>query len=95
MERFWLKATEMGMLVHPVGAAIFMGIHGNWDASGILSKAEHDEAKAILDDLAHLIGIQGAHPLFMMRMGRAGEPTARSLRLPLSAMFHSTASIPA
>lgn len=95
VERFWLQATQLGMLAHPVGAAIFMGIHGNWDTAGILSATEHAEAKGILQDLTTLIGVKGAHPLFMMRLGRAGEPTARSLRLPLSAMFHSTATEPA
>lgn len=95
VERFWLQVTELGMIAHPVGAAIFMGIHGNWDTAGMLSPSEHTEAKAILQDLAGLVSATGSHPLFMMRLGRAGEPTARSLRLPLSTMFHSTAPVPA
>lgn len=93
VERFWLKATEMGMLAHPVGAAIFMGIHGNWDSAGILNTSEHTEAKEILHSLIKVAGIRGAHPLFMMRLGRAEAPTARSLRLPLATMFHSTTPV--
>ena len=90
VERFWLKASTMGISAHPVGAPIFMGIHGNWDKDGILSTAEHQEAGAILQDLVRIIGAKGSHPLFMLRLGRAGEPTARSLRRPLTDMFHST-----
>ncbi|MEO8588339.1 MAG: Rv1355c family protein [Flavobacteriales bacterium] len=90
VERFWLKASALGISAHPVGAPIFMGIHRNWDKDGILSAKEHEEAGAILKDLIKIIGVNGAYPLFMMRLGRAGEPTARSLRRPLTEMFHTT-----
>jgi len=89
MERFWLKATAMGLLAHPVGAPIFMGIHGRWDRTGILTPEEHLEAEVILTELAMAIGAGEHTPFFMLRLGTAGEPTARSLRLPLDAVFHT------
>lgn len=89
MQRLWLRTSALGILAHPVGAPVFMGIHGLWDTSGILSKEEHREAEGILDELKAILDIKGS-PFFMMRLGRAGEPTARSLRLPLSSMFHSS-----
>ncbi len=92
MQRFWLKASSLGLLAHPVGAPIFMGIHGLWDKDGILSAEEHKEAGAILDEFAGIIGAGAARPFFMLRLGRAGEPTARSLRLPISELFHSVSS---
>jgi molybdopterin/thiamine biosynthesis adenylyltransferase/nitroreductase len=92
MQRFWLKASSLGLLAHPVGAPIFMGIHGLWDKDGILSAEEHKEAGAILDEFAGIIGAGASRPFFMLRLGRAGEPTARSLRLPISELFHSVSS---
>lgn len=91
-QRLWLQASTMNILAHPVGAPIFMGIHGLWDKDGILSTEEHREAQDILDELKTLVGIQGM-PFFMMRVGRADEPSARSLRLPISRMFHSSQTL--
>ena len=95
MQRLWLKAAALGIIAHPVGAPIFMGIHGLWDTKGILSKEEHHEAQSILTEFKKVIGSTGSEPFFMMRLGRAGEPTARSLRLPLSTVFTSTTAITA
>lgn len=88
MERAWLKATALGLIAHPVGAPIFMGIHGLWDHRGILSEQEHREADNILAEFKTLLGLSGSHPFFMMRLGEATGPTARSLRLPLDSIFH-------
>jgi hypothetical protein len=83
----------MGILAHPVGAAIFMGIHGLWDDQGILSPAEHQEAGAILQELKDCVGIGGHEPFFLLRLGRAGEPTARSLRKPITEVFMSVNAV--
>ncbi len=88
MQRFWLKSSSMEIIAHPVGAPIFMGLHGKWD-HGILSHVEHSEAGGILDELKELTDSNGTEPFFMFRLGRASSPTARSLRLPLSDRFHS------
>lgn len=95
MERLWLKASSMGLMAHPVGAPIFMGIHGLWDDHGILSSREHEEAGSVLQRMKSIMGTQGSHPFFMLRLGRAGAPTARSLRLPLSTILYSTTPVPA
>lgn len=89
MQRFWLRASTMNILVHPVGAPIFMGIHQLWDSEGILSKEEHREAGGILEELVSILDLKQSKPFFMMRLGMAGDPTARSLRLPLSEIFHA------
>lgn len=89
MERFWLQATALGLLAHPISAPIFMGIHGHWDHSGILDPQEHRQAETILAELHEVIGAPHRMPFFMLRLGTAGAPTARSLRLPLNAIFHS------
>jgi nitroreductase len=93
MQRFWLQASAMGILAHPVGAAIFMGIHGLWDDQGILSPAEHQEAGAILQELKDCVGTGGHEPFFLLRLGRAGEPTARSLRKPITEVFKSVNAV--
>ncbi|MBL8003430.1 MAG: Rv1355c family protein [Flavobacteriales bacterium] len=90
MQRFWLQASAMGILAHPVGAAIFMGLHGRFDRQGILSPAEHREAEEVLNELKRLVDTGGHEPFFLLRLGRAAEPTVRSLRKPLSDVYHST-----
>lgn len=88
LERAWLKATALGLTAHPVGAPIFMGIHGLWDDKGILNAAEHREAEAVLDEFKSILGMSAAHPFFMMRLGEAQAPTARSLRYPVGSILH-------
>jgi tRNA A37 threonylcarbamoyladenosine dehydratase len=90
LQRFWLSATTLNMLVHPVGAPIFMGIHGLWDKQGILSHQEHKDASHILEQMKEIIGSKDKKPFFMVRLGKAGPPSARSLRRPLSSFFTST-----
>jgi hypothetical protein len=90
-QRFWLRASELGILAHPVGAPIFMGIHGLWDNVGILSPEEHKEASEILEEFKTIVGTGDSAPFFMLRLGKAAQPTARSLRLPVEKTFHSTA----
>lgn len=88
LERAWLKATALGLAAHPVGAPIFMGIHGMWDENGILNASEHREAEAVLDEFKSILGMSGTHPFFMMRLGEAQAPTARSLRYPVRSILH-------
>jgi len=88
LERAWLKATALGLTAHPVGAPIFMGIHGLWDDNGILNDSEHREAEAVLNEFKSLLGMSGSHPFFMMRLGEAQAPTARSLRYPVRSILH-------
>lgn len=93
LERFWLQATAEGIQAHPVGAPIFMGIHGRWDEQGILSGHEHREAEAILKELIVIAGLNWGDPIFMLRLGRAGSPTRRSLRKPLEELFVTKESL--
>jgi len=65
-----------------------MGIHGMWDDSGILNAEEHREAEAVLDEFRSILGMSGAYPFFMLRLGEAAAPTARSLRFPVSSILH-------
>lgn len=95
LQRFWLSATLLDMLVHPVGAPIFMGIHGLWDKQGILSRQEHEDAAHILAQLKAILGSREKQPFFMVRMGKAAPPSARSLRRPLEHVFINQMSIPA
>ncbi len=87
MQRFWLNASAMDILAHPVGAAIFMGLHGRFDAAGLLTPEEHAEAAAILDELGSLIDTGQRAPFFLFRLGRATGPTTRSLRRPLNELI--------
>ncbi|MFN6115499.1 MAG: Rv1355c family protein [Flavobacteriales bacterium] len=83
MERFWLNASFLDILAHPVGAAIFMGLHGRFDREGMLSEREHQEAASILGELKELVDTSGHEPFFLLRLGRATGPEVRSLRRPV------------
>ncbi len=87
VQRLWLKATAIGLAAQPISAPIFMGLHGRWDMHGYLNDVEHQEAEMLLDRTIDLVGPGTLIPLFMLRLGRAGEPTVRSLRRPLEEMF--------
>jgi hypothetical protein len=96
MERFWLNASFMNILAHPVGAAIFMGLHGRFDREGMLSDEEHKEAASILAELKELVDTDGLEPFFLLRLGRATGPEVRSLRRPVQDLIiHPPSNRPA
>jgi nitroreductase len=87
MQRVWLKANQMGLSVHPISAPIFMAhalpfLHD-------LSSEARQEIEIIWERFRSVTGSLDSHPLFMMRISHAGEPTVRSHRRPLEQMFSS------
>jgi len=80
MERLWLKATEAGLAVHPLGAApLFL-----WkrQVEPGLFRSEHEAALAeTAREMRELVGFpQSEQVVMLMRVGRAGEPSGRSRR---------------
>jgi hypothetical protein len=90
VQRLWLKATALNLAAQPVSAPLFMGHHGRWDVNGYLTASEHAEANDLLERTTALVGAGTLTPLFMLRLSRADKPTVRSLRKPISDLYHST-----
>lgn len=84
VERVWLKATELGLAVHPIAAPILLGI---LKPDGVFNDDEQDEIDRLYKRTLRLFELGGRQPLFMMRLAYAGQPSVRSLRRPLEDMF--------
>lgn len=89
-QRLWMEANRLGWSVHPISAPIFL-THA---APLIPALADHHRAEldAVADELARSFPGEES-PLFMLRLSPAGEPTVRSLRLPLHRLFSVHESI--
>ena len=84
MERVWLKATELGLSVHPISAPILLGL---LKPEGVFGPQEQDEINMLYERTLRAFDLGGRLPLFMMRLAYAGEPSVRSLRRPLSEIY--------
>ena len=84
LERIWLKATELGLSVHPISAPILLSL---LQADGVFNSEEQEEIDRLYKCTVRLFELGGRQPLFMVRLAHAGNPTARSLRRPIADMF--------
>ena len=92
-QRFWLTASALGLSVHPISAAIFLGhAAGNVNADAY-DDDERWELQGLYHRLHEVFRLTGRQPLFMVRLSHSDAATARSLRLPLDQLFHTTQPI--
>ncbi len=82
-QRVWLQATAMGVSVHPVSAAIFLGHLAELPPPSVLGDAETRKCRELLQELRSLFNAQEQQPAFMMKLTLAGATEVRSLRLPI------------
>lgn len=82
-QRLWMMANAQGLAVHPIAAPILL-THGLPLLKHGLHASEVTELKQIQRELDALWNLGGRMPIFMVRLALAGEPSTRSLRLPLS-----------
>lgn len=79
-QRLWMEANRLGWAVHPISAPIFL-THANH-----LIQDLGEDLRMELDDVGIAMDriFQGSgSPIFMIRLSPAGQPTTRSLRLPV------------
>jgi len=81
MQRVWLKATQLGLSIQPLAGALFLmqGIR----AGGIdkLSSRQIRSIETAYADIEKTFGIRDEVSVMMFRIGKEGEPSARSSRL--------------
>jgi len=87
-QRLWLRATQLGLAVHPVSSPIFLSHQVRFSHGDGFSPDERTEVLALFADFRELFDLEDREPAFMMRLGHAGPPTARSLRKPVEELFH-------
>jgi nitroreductase len=86
IERLWLTANAEGWAVHPISAPIFLthALHSPMDG---LSDRERSELASMQARFDRIWNITTECPLFMVRLSRAGDPSVRSLRLPIQQLL--------
>lgn len=94
-ERMWLAATAAGIAVHPISAPIFLAHHIRYGGGAGFDRFETDDIIQAFAGIRHVFATKDREPLFMARLAFADQPTARSIRLPLSSIFHHRHSVTA
>ena len=89
-QRVWLKATAMGVAVHPVSASIFFGHLAEHPSLRVLGDAQAQKCRALLQEIRSLFNVQGLQPALMMKLTLAGATEVRSLRMPVEDMLFTS-----
>lgn len=89
-ERLWLKATELGVSVHPLSAPVLLAWPAQRTDDPSLTAAERGEVLALRDALRAIFDLSEGEPLFMTGLTRTTGAVIRSVRRPLDAVFHRT-----
>ncbi|MGA8146834.1 MAG: nitroreductase family protein [Gallionellaceae bacterium] len=81
MQRFWLKATELGLYLQPEMTPLIFGRYARQDKEFSKAGGAKTHASKLLAQLETLFGKdQAALAIFMGRIGAGQAPVARSLR---------------
>ena len=90
-EKVWLKATELGLSVHPcTGVIYFMERIKGGDAEAFSQNHLETIDKAYAD-IEQTFGVNGKTIPMLFRIGYADDPSARSLRMKPNILFASEA----
>lgn len=84
VQRAWLKATELGIAVHPCAAPILLSHHVRHGNGIGMEPRYRKELLQLFGALSDFFALAGREPVFMMRLSYAPPPTVRSLRRTLS-----------
>ncbi len=90
MQRMWLKATKMGISVHPLTGTLFFMLNligGESDKFNSHHINLIKESHKIIEDI---FKVQDKPIVFMFRIGNGGNPTARSSKFSLDQVLEIT-----
>jgi sulfur-carrier protein adenylyltransferase/sulfurtransferase len=92
MQRFWLTATSLGLLVQPEMTPLIFASYVRTDLRFCQSTKAWDNAVTLAQELEDVVGHQASvRGVFMGRIGQGSLPQSRSLRLPLAKLILPTA----
>jgi molybdopterin/thiamine biosynthesis adenylyltransferase len=89
LQRFWLRATSLGLALQPSVAPLSFAFHTEHGHSFAHARGCDDGARQLLEELRALSGCDSEHFVFAGRVGvpQVKAPSARSLRRPLSELL--------
>ncbi len=79
-----MKATELGLSVHPISASVLLGLI---EGKVAFTEQELSLIDRLFRDTADVFDLRGRYPLFMYRLFYAESPSVRSLRRPMNDVF--------
>jgi hypothetical protein len=89
LQRFWLIATKLGLLVQPEVSPLVFARYERENRPYTASLPCRAVGRRVTEMLTDLVGKDAvAGSVFMGRIGAGTPPTARSTRLPLSALLY-------
>ncbi len=89
VERVWLKATELGLNVHPCTGTIYLMERIKGGDVNAFSPKHLETIKNAYSDIERNFGVEGETIPMLFRIGFADDPTARSLRMKPNILFSS------
>lgn len=89
VQRLWLRTAAHQLAAHPVSAPILLAHHIRFGDGSGFSDSDRTALLQLFGEVVGGFGIGKREPVFMMRLAFAEAPSARSLRRPFSALFHT------
>lgn len=89
-ERIWLKATELGLSVHPCTGTIYLKERIKGGDADAFSQSHLETIKTAYSQIEQAFGAEGKTIPMLFRIGYADEPTARSMRMKPNILFNIT-----
>ncbi|MEK9182128.1 MAG: hypothetical protein AAB781_00895 [Patescibacteria group bacterium] len=86
-EKVWLKATELGLSVHPCTGVIYFMERIKGGDKEAFSQSHLETIKTAYSDIERTFGTEGKTIPMLFRLGFADEPSARSLRMKPNILF--------
>jgi len=91
LQRFWLTATELGLVLQPSFAPLCLAHYGRTDAPFTRDEESRRKAAALALRMSEILDGEDENLVFMGRLGwpRSRRVTSRSVRRPLSELIES------
>ena len=86
-ERIWLKATELGLSVHPCTGTIYLTERIKGGGTDAFSQSHLETIKTAYSQIERTFGVKDKTIPMLFRIGYADEPSARSLRMKPNILF--------
>ena len=86
-ERVWLKATELGLSVHPCTGTIYLTERIKGGGTDAFSQSHLETIKTAYSQIERTFGVKDKTIPMLFRIGYADEPSARSLRMKPNILF--------
>jgi nitroreductase len=95
LERLWLEATGHGIAVHPLAGLLLLAFRCRFaDGAGLSARHRRITESAVRSITEVVPAFSQRMPMMTLRLGYAPQPSARSTRLPLDAVYEVASAAP-